>query len=103
MNETTNGSWTWQYQAPLLNGKPSVSEEMADELHDFDRPGLPSVAETGEKFVCLPPGEVESLRAVTEAARALDTAIGQWQGVALSPDVARAWIALEDALDGIQT
>jgi len=42
---------------------------------------------------------IEPLRAVAEAARALDAAIGQWTGVALSPDVARTWIALEDALD----
>jgi hypothetical protein len=44
---------------------------------------------------------VYRLSAVAEAARMLDTAIGQWKGVALSPDVARAWIALEDALDGL--
>lgn len=41
------------------------------------------------------------LEKVVEAARALDTAIGQWAGISLSPEVARTWIALENTLDAV--
>jgi hypothetical protein len=36
---------------------------------------------------------------VVTAARKLDKAIGQWAGIALSSEVAKAWCELEDALD----
>lgn len=45
--------------------------------------------------------ELERLRKVEQSARALETAIGQWAGIALSPEVAKAYGALCDALDGI--
>lgn len=41
------------------------------------------------------------LREIERAAQEIDKAIGQWAGVALSPEVSRAYGALSDTLDGI--
>lgn len=71
--------------APQLNTDFGEDERVDDELYDYDGPGLPSVAETGEEFVCLPRAEVDRLRRSEAAAlrlaeemEALAKGQGEW-------------------------